>query len=531
MKVADTPQVLGELIDDRAEKNGNKIFLFFKNQKISYEEIRNYANQCANAFTELGVAKGDKVSIMLPNCPEFLYAWFGLAKCGAVEVPVNTAYKGDYLLYNIAQSDSKILIIAAEYLERLKLIEDKLEKVEKIIVLGKNDQGNVNLKIPVMSFSDFFNYPKDFAEATVYPWDPLSIIYTSGTTGVSKGALCPHKFWIVCAEKMLEYRDGRKDDIFYNFMPLYHFNAQCLTVVTALVAEAQMVLAERFSASRFWDDIRYYGATQFNYLGGVMPILAKQPVKPEDSDNPARIAIGAACPPEVMDEVEKRFNIKCLEGFGMTEIGIPIQIRADDDRKRGSCGKAMDIYEIKLFDEYENEVPVGEIGEIVFRPKEAYTMMLEYYNMPEKTLESYRNLWFHTGDLARKDNEGFFYFVDRKKDAIRRRGENISSFEVERVVNSHPSVLESAALAVPSEIGEDEVKICVVLKPGHTLTAKELIEYCDERMPYFAVPRFVEFMDSLPKTPTERVEKHKLKQAGITENTWDKEKEKKRSTN
>jgi crotonobetaine/carnitine-CoA ligase len=184
----------------------------------------------------------------------------------------------------------------------------------------------------------------------------------------------------------------------------------------------------------------------------------------------------------------------------------------------------MDIYEIKLFDDQDKEVPVGEVGEIVFRPREPFIMMLEYYNMPEKTLEAFRNLWFHTGDLAKKDADGYFYFVDRKKDALRRRGENISSFEVERAVNSHPSVLESAAVAVPSELGEDEVKICVVLKPGATLIPEELIKYCNDRMPYFAVPRFVEFMESLPKTPTDRVEKYKLKQAGITTNTWDREK-------
>jgi crotonobetaine/carnitine-CoA ligase len=378
-------------------------------------------------------------------------------------------------------------------------------------------------KIPMMSFEEFFNNSEDPVDVKVLPSDALSIIYTSGTTGLSKGALGPHKFWIVCAEKMLEYREGGKDDIFYTFMPFYHFNAQCLTTVTTLVAEAQMVIAERFSASRFWDDARHYGATQFNYLGGVIPILAKQPERPNDTDNPIRIALGAGCPPAVMEEVEKRFGIKCLEGFGMTEIGIPIHVRVND-RRPGSCGKPMDIYEIKLFDDQDKEVPVGEVGEIVFRPREPFIMMLEYYNMPEKTLEAFRNLWFHTGDLAKKDADGYFYFVDRKKDALRRRGENISSFEVERAVNSHPSVLESAAVAVPSELGEDEVKICVVLKPGATLIPEELIKYCNDRMPYFAVPRFVEFMESLPKTPTDRVEKYKLKQAGITTNTWDREK-------
>ena len=207
----------------------------------------------------------------------------------------------------------------------------------------------------------------------------------------------------------------------------------------------------------------------------------------------------------------------------MTEIGIPIHVRVND-RRPGSCGKPMDIYEIKLFDDQDNEVPAGEIGEIVFRPREPFVMMLGYYNMPDKTAESFQNLWFHSGDLAKKDADGYFYFVDRKKDALRRRGENISSFEVERGVNSHPSVLESAAVAAPSEVGEDEVKICVVLKPGAALTPEELIRHCNDRMPYFAVPRYVEFMESLPKTPTDRIEKYKLKQAGVTPNTWDREK-------
>ncbi len=241
-------QVLGELIDARAEENGDKTFLFFKDQEISYDEIRCYSNQCANAFKNLGIVKGDKVSIMLPNCPEYLYVWFGLAKCGAVEVPVNTAYKGEYLRHIIDQSDSKIVIIAAEFIDRLKLIENNLLKVKKIIVLGDHEEKNTP-KIPLIQFHNFLKASEDPVDVKVYPWDPLSIIYTSGTTGVSKGALGSHKFWIVCAEKMLEYRDGGKDDLFYTFMPLYHFNAQCLTVVTALVANSQMVLAERFSAS------------------------------------------------------------------------------------------------------------------------------------------------------------------------------------------------------------------------------------------------------------------------------------------
>jgi carnitine-CoA ligase len=522
--MTEVPRVIGELIEDRARRNGDKIFLRFKDRTFTYGEMDRLANRCANAFAVRHVTKGDKISIMLPNCPEYLNVWFGSAKIGAVEVPINTSYKGEFLRHIIDQSDSRILVIAREFLDRLKLIEDVLPKVEQAVVLGGVTREEIeSSRIPLVAFEEFFDATESPVKVDVFPSDAQSIIYTSGTTGLSKGALGCHNFWIVCAEKMLEYRDGRREDIFLTFLPLYHFNAQVLTTLTVLIAEAEMVLLDRFSASRFWDEIRDYGATQFNYLGAVIPILAKQPERSDDLDNPARIALGAGCPAAVMDDVERRFGIKCLEGFGMTEIGIPVHVRVDD-RRRGSCGKPMDIYEMKLVDDLDEEVPVGEIGEIVFRPRVPFVMMSEYYKMPEKTLEAYRNLWFHSGDLARKDEDGYFYFVDRKKDALRRRGENISSFEVERVINSHPSVLESAAIAVKSELAEDEVKICVVLKAGETLLPETLVRYANERMPYFAVPRYVEFMDALPRTPTERVQKYLLKEAGVTAGTWDREK-------
>ncbi len=518
-----TPPVIGALVAERARRLGDRPFLRFKDQELTYGDMDRLSNRCAHAFAALGLGKGDKVSIMLPNCPEFLHLWFGAAKIGAVEVPINTAYKGEFLRHIVDQSDSRVLVVDSQYLDRVELIQDDLKKLERIVIFGGGPAGAAaGLRIPVVTYEEFVEAAEAPVEVEVRPWDPQSIIYTSGTTGVSKGALGCHKFWIVVAEKMLEYREGTADDVFYTFLPLYHFNAQVLTTLTALVAEARMVLSDKFSASRFWDDMRESGATQFNYLGAVMPILAKQPERSNDLDNPVRVAVGAGCPPGVMDQVEERFGITCMEGFGMTEIGIPIHVRMHD-RRPGSCGKPFDIYEMQLVDDYDHKVPVGEPGEIVFRPKEPFTMMSEYYNMPEKTLEAFRNLWFHSGDLARQDVDGYYYFVDRKKDALRRRGENISSFEVERAINTHPAVLESAAVAVKSELAEDEVKICVVLKPGQSLSPEELIAYANERMPYFAVPRYVEFLESLPKTPTERTQKYLLKQAGVTPGTWDRE--------
>lgn len=524
MAQSKTPYVLSELIEDRAKRNSDRIFLRFKDRSFTYSEMNRYANRCAHAFLQQGVQKGDKISIMLPNCPEYIFIWWGSAKVGAVEVPINTAYKGEFLRHIVDQSDSKILFIDHEWLDRVKLIESNLKKVQKVVVLGgftkEQAQGYT---IPLMSWEEFFNAPETPVGIKVYPHDPQNIIYTSGTTGLSKGALGPHKFWIVTAEQLLPLRQGGRDDIFFTFMPLYHMNAQCLTVISALLAEGQVVLSDKFSASRFWDDIRKYKATQFNSLGAVIPILEKQPVKADDIHNTVKVVLSGGCPQDVMERFEKRFEVKCLEGWGMTEVGIPVHTTIYD-RRPGSCGKPLSIYEIKLVDDEDNEVPPGVPGEIIFRPKEPFTMMLGYYNMPDKTLETYRNLWFHSGDLAKRDEEGFLYFEDRKKDSLRRRGENISSFEVERVINMHPKVLESAAVAVKAEMPEDEVKICVVLKPGESLAPEELIAYAAERMPYFAVPRFVEFMDSLPKTPTERVQKYLLKQAGITPNTWDREK-------
>jgi len=517
--------VVGTLIQERAQSHADRVFLFFEDQKITWGQIDRMSNQFAQGLNALGIKKGDKVVLMMQNHPDFLYAWFGATKLGAVEVPVNVALKGDSLSYIINNSDSKILFIDSSLLERLVLIRNDLKKLEKIVCRGKIDESIADsLSIPVMSMDEFFKYPSDPVKADVSWTDPLGILYTSGTTGLSKGVVLCHNAFTHLARLIAGFRQLGPQDVLYTFLPLFHGNAQMLSIMNAVVADSQLVLKDRFSASTFWDEIRHYGATQFNYLGAVMTILSKQPPKDNDKDNPVRICIGAACPPDVMKHMEERFGLICLEGYGLTEAGIFMHWTVDD-RKIGSCGKIVDeYYEAKLVDDEDNEVPVGQTGEIIVRPKAPFIMMSEYYKMPEKTLESYRNLWFHTGDWARKDEEGYFFFVDRKKDALRRRGENISSFEVEKVINSHPKVMESAVFAVPSDLGEDEVKANVVLKPNDTLTPEELIKYCNDRMAYFAIPRYLEFVPELPKTPTARVEKYRLREAGITPNTWDREK-------
>lgn len=516
---------VGKLIQQKAVIHGDRTFLYFKDEKFSYTRMDQISNQCAWSMRRMGLEKNDKIAIMMVNHPSYLHVWFGAAKLGVVEVPINTAYKGDLLTHILNNSESRVLVMDSDFLDRVPLIQNDLAGLERIIVRGEVDPEVArSVSIPISSIDALFDAPADPIEVDVSPSDPVAIIYTSGTTGLSKGVVCPNNFYIHTGKLVAQLRDANENDVLYTFLPLFHINAQLMTVLAGLVSDARAVLSDKFSASNFWDELRKYGATQFNYLGAVMTILSKQEPKPEDKDNNIRIAFGAACPPAVMEQMEERFGIVCLEGFGMSEIGIVVH---DDmhERRKGSCGRVLDeFFDVRLFDDDDNEVAAGEIGEIVVRPQKPNIMMSGYYNMPDKTLAEYRNLWFHTGDYAKKDEDGFFYFVDRKKDALRRRGENISSFEVEKVINTHPSVLESAVFAVPSELGEDEVMSAVVLKPDMNLSPEELISFCNERMAHFAVPRYLDFVQDLPKTPTNRIEKYRLRQVGITDNTWDREK-------
>jgi crotonobetaine/carnitine-CoA ligase len=332
-----------------------------------------------------------------------------------------------------------------------------------------------------------------------------------------------HHFYCFYARLVKESIGYTAADVSYTCMPLFHINAQIGSIVSALYAGAQVALYQRFSARTFWDEIRASGTTIFLGMGAVGNILAKNPQTPTDNQNKVRLAV-IVPPPQDLEGFERRFGFRVIyETFGMTEALI-IPPKLYEPRRRGCCGKPIPDYEVRIVD--DDDLPLGphQTGELVFRPRQAYTMMSGYYKMPEATLEAFRNLWFHTGDLGYLDEDGFLYYVGRKKDAIRRRGENISAYEIESVVNQHLSVLESAAIAVPSELGEDDVKIVAVLKPDAELTAEELIRFCERRMAYFMVPRYVEFLSSLPKNPSQRIEKYKLRADALTESTWDREK-------
>jgi len=512
------------MLKQKLEQYGNRDFLYFKDQVFGYEDFDRESNKVAAGFQGLGLGRGDKVGIVMDNRPEFLFFWFGLCKLGGIEVPINTAHRGDLLTYMVDKADCRFLVVQSGSLDRVGPVLKDLPKVEKVLVFGEEGETMPELEKPVLDYRRVMDNDGSFTEVDVLWSDPFIIMFTSGTTGPSKGSLMPHNYALYMGEKIWDAAQYDDKDKLYNALPLFHGNAQLLSTMPALMSGARMVLAERFSASRFWDDIRHHGCTEFNYIGGIVPIIFKADPKPDDADNPVRVMMGAGAPKDIFHTFEKRFGVTLLEGYGMSEIGLPLMNSMKEKGKEGSCGRPGPDDDVRLVDDRGMEVGPHTPGELLVRVRKPYCMLLEYYKMPEKTVEAWRDLWFHTGDYLYHDEDGYFFFVDRKKDALRRRGENISSYEVEKVINSHPAVLESAAVAARSDLGEDEVLVCLTLKPGKKLVPEELTAFCEERMAYFMVPRYLRFMEKMPKTPTERVQKYQLREEGVTSDTWDREK-------
>ncbi len=517
--------VLGRLLDEKARMHGSKTFLRFRDTDLTYGQLDDMVNRVAAGLRRLGVGHGDKVALMLPNCPEFLYITFALAKLGAVEVPINTGYKGDLLEHVITSSDSTVLVVAEEWLDRFAAVEPSLAKVQRVIVHQPGNGPPSGLHAEMHSLRSLLDNRQLSTGLDVWHGDLQAIMYTSGTTGPSKGVMVSHAQACTLALEWCRFVAYTPNDVIYSPLPLFHGIAHTCGVVAALLTDSSIAIAERFSASRFWEDVRNYRATVAHGIFSMFHILLNQPPAPNDKDHTLRCAwLGQSAMDQAFSE---RFGTRIVETYGSTEVGIATGSPYGEWRP-GSCGQVNSgTYDVRLVDDRDRELPAGETGEIVVRPLIPFSITSGYYNFPEATVETFRNLWFHTGDLAYRDKDGFFFFVDRKKDSIRRRGENIAAFDVERVLNTHPAVLESAVIAVPSELGEDEIKACIVLHAEATVSPEELAAYCDERIAKFMVPRYFEFRDDLPKTTTEKIEKYKLRaegDRGITPESWDRTK-------
>ena len=516
--VPPSERTLPALLERQAAAAGDRAYLRIGETARTVAEMRAVVARLAGAFAAAGVTAGDRVAIMAENRVELIDAWFACAWLGAILVPFNTATRGPQLQHVLTNSGSRILAIEPELFHHLDVLDELPVELERIWLLDSN--GDAPWRgLPVEPFPA----PAEPVPAyPVRPGDTVAILYTSGTTGPSKGVMCPHAqfyWWAISTAEMLGGLD--RDDVLYTCLPLFHTNA-LNTCMQALLHGATVVVGPRFSASRFWARVTEAEATVTYLLGAMVAIIAKTPPSPDDRAHRVRVALAPATQAELHELFRDRFGMVLRDGFGMTETNAVIGAR-DGEQRPGTMGRAMSGYQVKIVDDDDNELPDGTPGELVMRADQPFAFATGYWRMPEKTVESWRNLWFHSGDRAIRDPDGSIRFLDRIKDAIRRRGENISAWEVEQVLQSHADVAGAAVIPVPSELGEDEVMACIVLREGAAVDPEALIGHCEPRLAYFAIPRYLEFLPALPLTENGKVRKFVLRERGVTAAAWDRE--------
>jgi crotonobetaine/carnitine-CoA ligase len=475
----------------------------------------------AAALRAAGVSRGERVALMCGSRAEFLETFLGCGWIGAITVPLNTAAMGPQIEYFLADSGARLLVIEAAFVERLAVADLSRTALQAIWVIGAADDVGPTVggvRCVAWPTSDDAIDPE-----AVHPGDTLAILYTSGTTGPAKGVLCPHAqyhWWGVHTANVLGVG---AHDVLCTTLPLFHINA-LNTFAQALLTGARVVFEARFSASGFWASVRAADATVVYLLGAMVPILLAQPASDVERAHRVRIGLGPGVPASAGDAFQARTGVTLLEGYGSTETNFVIATSTAatvDSPRRGVMGWLRPGFDARVVDEHDVALPTGAAGELLLRADEPFTFASGYFGMPDKTVEAWRNLWFHTGDRVVREADGAFRFIDRIKDAIRRRGENISSYEVEQVLLAHPQVAAAAVFPVRSELAEDEVMTALMLKDGAAVTPPELAAHCAQRLPYFAVPRYIDIVAELPRTENGKLQKFKLHERGVTATTWD----------
>ena len=534
---------LGEMLDKVVSRNPHKVYLCYQNYQVTYEEFLAYTLKAANLFRELGVEHGDRVCTFLPNGREFPFVWMGLARLGAICVPINTAYKQAEMAYILNNAEAKALVSHHTLMDVAQEAAQMCPSLQDMLVVKEGSETPPGWK-------DFWTLLREASPMLPQTWSDVKpndismLVYTSGTTGNPKGVMMTHEMYVAAGQGFATWTESTPEDRFFTCLPYFHANAQYYSTMGSLAAGASLILEDRFSASRFWDQVRESRATVVNFIGMMMPVLLKQPPAQNDRDNSVRIFYGSpALAPEVLAEFEERFGATVQLGFGMTETCYGTIERLGLPHRGGSSGQPRwhpdpgFQNELRIAGDDGNHLPSGQVGEITIRNP---AVMPGYWRNPERTQESLKDGWLHTGDLGWVDEDGYLYFVDRKKDVVRRRGENISFQEVEDVIKRHPGVLDCAVIAVPSDLGEEEVKAYVVNRPfeptqetGHEskgglveLAPEDVIHWCAERLAHFKVPRYVELREDMPRTPSFRVRKDMLRQEreDLTIGCFDREK-------
>ncbi|MFT7648041.1 MAG: crotonobetaine/carnitine-CoA ligase [Candidatus Poriferisodalaceae bacterium] len=496
------------LLAERARTHPDQVFLRLASGDLTFAEVDDRASRLATGLAAMGVEAGETVPVMMANSAEFVISLLALCRLGAVACLINTAFKGPALAHAIGVAQPRTVLLDETVIANFDDAAQGLATEPVRIVVGDCWEELASSQPVALS--------SNHAAAS-----PAMVLFTSGTTGTSKGCVLSHRYVVRQAELMVEHLGLVETDVLYCPFPLFHIDATVLTVGPALVLGATAAIGERFSVSGFWPEVRRFGATVFDFMGATLSMTYKATARPDDSDNRVRLAWGVPVPATIAVDFEQRFGLQLVELYGSTDAGIPMYHPIDQPRRPGSCGTVIEAYEAQLHDEHGFEVAIGDVGELVLRPTEPSIMADGYLGDTEATMSARRNLWFHTGDRLRRDADGFYYFVGREADSIRRRGENISAFEVEEVIKLHPDVLDAAAFGVPSDLTEDDLMAAVVARPGSDVDPVALAEFCASRAARHMVPRYFDFVDDLPRTPTEKVRKKVLRDRGITPTTWD----------
>lgn len=509
------------------ERDPDRVYLDFVGEHHTYAAFDQLVNRLANGLLDRGVQPADTVVTMLDNNVEAVAAWYAVNRAGAISVPINTALRGDFLRHVVADAGAHVVLAETDYVDRFALIADGLPEVRLVAHRGDTPIAPMpqatSLSLDELLVDDTIA-PPDRAR----PDDLTCLIYTAGTTGPSKGCMISHNYAANLARHGLRSNARTVDEVVWSPLPLFHLNATATKVLATAILGGTASIYPRFSVSNFWGEIRRSGASIASLLGAMIPLIA-QAEDTEDSlacVGQLRHVSGAPFPAELQAVYRERFGVRTCGSnvYGLSEAAPITSLPHGLDHPQGSSGRRNGDFDVRIVDDAGDEVPDGRTGEVIVRPLRPDVMFSGYWHRPEATVAMTRNLWFHTGDYGRFDEDGFFWFMDRKKDYLRRRGENISSVELEAAFRVHPAIAEVAAHAVPSDLAEDDVKITAVLRDdAGSITEEELCRWSFDRVPSFAVPRYIEFRDALPKNAVGRVLKYELRDQGCTEATWDRD--------
>ncbi|MBI1386111.1 MAG: AMP-binding protein [Rhizobiales bacterium] len=507
---------LGSLLERQAGLFGDRRFVKMADDAewVTYGAFNARANRIAHGLAELGVSAKTYVCILLGNSVDYLAFSYALKKIGAIEVSVNVEFKGVGLARLLNMTGARMIVTEQAFFEQLCDVQQMLEHADTLILADNTDPSDTPLsRYRRIALDDMISSNTTNPVRNVADFEVSQIQFTSGTTGPAKGLLSTHRHALRKAEGVAEVCKLTADDCSYTPWPLFHSGAAHHEVLTVILTGGRVVLRKRFSATRFWDEIRENGATWFMIVGSVEMILCAPPPDPRDADNPVRVVFG--CPyPIPRKTFEARFGLKTIDCYGLEDAGFVSATHLDDGDYE-TQGRVRDLYEIRIGDENDDPVPVGAQGEILIRTREPYSIIQGYFGDPEGTIKATRNQWFHTGDLGKVDAAGRLYYISRLKQIIRRRGENIQPVQIEEVVHTHPDVEECVAVGVPSPVGEEDVKLLVALRPGRVLTADALRDFCDKRMARFMIPEHIIFSDEIPRTPTGKPDLAKIRDMPI----------------